>query len=241
MTHLVASGIGAMAFVLVFLLGRQIHPLALLVKDRRTLVSFGAGLSAAYVFVQVLPELAEARQTLTLGPEAPLHFEGLAIYFIALVGFLFFYGLAHFRTRLAQGAKDRRRSAYLQLAGFSAYVWLMAYLLADSPDNSVEATLLYALAIACHLLALDHDLEDELEELYDRKGRYFLAAAAFLGWAMGQAFSLSAGLVALLLAFISGAIVMNSALMELPSEKDGRFFPFLAGGLSYGLLLLSLD
>jgi len=28
--------------------------------------------------------------------------------------------------------------------------------------------------------------------------------------------------------------------MELPSHKDGRFLPFLAGGLVYGLILLPL-
>ena len=42
------------------------------------------------------------------------------------------------------------------------------------------------------------------------------------------------------MAFISGAVIMNSALMELPSEKDGRFLPFVLGGVLYGLLLLPL-
>jgi len=28
--------------------------------------------------------------------------------------------------------------------------------------------------------------------------------------------------------------------MELPPEKDGRFLPFLVGGLLYGLILLPL-
>ncbi len=38
--------------------------------------------------------------------------------------------------------------------------------------------------------------------------------------------------LALLVAFISGSIIMNSLITELPSEKDGRFLPFLAGGLT---------
>ena len=41
-----------------------------------------------------------------------------------------------------------------------------------------------------------------------------------------------------LLAFVSVAVIMNSAVMELPSEKDGRFWPFVMGGLAYALLLL---
>ena len=31
---------------------------------------------------------------------------------------------------------------------------------------------------------------------------------------------------------------MNSTIMELPSEKDGRFLPFVTGGVFYGLILL---
>jgi hypothetical protein len=33
---------------------------------------------------------------------------------------------------------------------------------------------------------------------------------------------------------------MNSAIMELPSDRDGRFWPFVLGGLSYALLLIPL-
>jgi len=61
-----------------------------------------------------------------------------------------------------------------------------------------------------------------------------------LGWGMGLLFALPGHILALLLAFISGAIIVNSLIMELPAEKDGRFLPFMAGGLLYGLILLPL-
>ena len=61
-----------------------------------------------------------------------------------------------------------------------------------------------------------------------------------LGWGIAQLTELSPTVLALLIAFISGAVIVNSALMELPSEKDGRFLPFLVGGLAYGLILLPL-
>jgi hypothetical protein len=41
-------------------------------------------------------------------------------------------------------------------------------------------------------------------------------------------------------AFVSGAVIVNSAIMELPSDKDGRFVPFMLGGVIYGLILLPL-
>jgi hypothetical protein len=39
------------------------------------------------------------------------------------------------------------------------------------------------------------------------------------------------------LGLISGGVVMNSMVMELPREKEGRFWPFVVGALVYTLLL----
>ena len=67
-----------------------------------------------------------------------------------------------------------------------------------------------------------------------------LAAASIAGWGVGLLVALPAYVLALLVAFISGAIIMNNTVMELPSERDGRFVPFMVGGLLYGLILLPL-
>ena len=40
------------------------------------------------------------------------------------------------------------------------------------------------------------------------------------------------------LGLISGGVVMNSMVMELPTEKDGRFWPFVLGAAAYTALLL---
>ena len=37
---------------------------------------------------------------------------------------------------------------------------------------------------------------------------------------------------------VSGAVIMNSMIMELPQEKDGRFLPFLLGGVFYAAVSL---
>ena len=60
--------------------------------------------------------------------------------------------------------------------------------------------------------------------------------ACVLGWGLGTFFALPPYLLALLIAFVSGAVIVTSAVMELPTEKDGRFLPFVAGGLLYGLV-----
>jgi hypothetical protein len=89
-------------------------------------------------------------------------------------------------------------------------------------------------------LTVDHSLRNEHGAAYDRYGRFVLAVMSVLGWVSGLLFALPGFLVAILVAFISGAIIINSSLMELPSEKDGRFIPFAIGGVVYGLILLPL-
>ena len=69
---------------------------------------------------------------------------------------------------------------------------------------------------------------------YERTGRFTLAGMSVLGWGVGLLFALPRYGLALLVAFISGAIIMNSTIMELPSEKDGRFLAFMAGLLGHG-------
>jgi len=242
-TKVVETGAAALLFAAVFLVGGRVHPLRALIRDRRSIISFGAGMSAAYVFVHVLPELHGARRVFAESASVTLPWEGKAIYFLALIGFLVFYGLDHLRERLLDSiAEGEDRVAFrVHVGGFAAYVGLTSYLLVRSLEETATSTALYAVAIAFHLLAVDHSLRDEHGAAYDRIGRFLLAGMALVGWAIGLLVGLPRSLVALLLAFLSGAVIMNSAVMELPSEKDGRFLPFLTGGLLYGLAVLPLS
>ena len=43
-----------------------------------------------------------------------------------------------------------------------------------------------------------------------------------------------------LLSLISGGIVVNSMITELPRDKTGKFLSFLFGGVFYSILLLAL-
>lgn len=60
------------------------------------------------------------------------------------------------------------------------------------------------------------------------------------GWGVGLLVALRPYVLALLLAFASGAVIVNSAIMKLPTKTDGRFWPFMIGGPAYGLLLVPL-
>lgn len=241
-TIMLETGFAALLFAATFLVGGRVNPLRGVVRDRRSMLSFGAGMSAAYVFVKLIPELTAVRLGFVESIGSPLPFAGMAIYFVALMGFLSFYGLDHLRARLRDAPATRQSgfSFRLHLGGFAAYVWLMGYLLVHNLEETSVGTIFYAVAIAFHFLSLDHSLRHEHGAAYDRMGRYVLGGMALLGWGVAQLFALPAYVVALLVAFISGAIIMNSLIMELPTEREGRFLPFMGGGIVYGLILLPM-
>jgi len=238
----VETDAAALLFATIFVIGGRVHPFRTLIRDRRSIISFSAGMSAAYVFVHLMPELDGARRRFAASASAMLRYEGMAIYFIALVGFLFFYGIDHLRVHLQTSAEiEQEKLAFrLHVGGFALYVWLVSYLLVRNLEETGVSTAFYAAAMAFHFLAVDDGLRREHGPAYEYPGRFVLAGMSIVGWAAGITFALPVPVLALLVALVSGAIIMTSAVMELPSESDGRFFPFVSGGLTYGLILVPL-
>ena len=98
--------------------------------------------------------------------------------------------------------------------------------------------MLYVLAMGLHFLAVDHALGEEHGDLYARPGKQIIAAAVLAGWLCGVLAEFPKPVVITLLGLVSGGVVMNSMIMELPSEKEGRFGYFCAGAGAYAMLLL---
>jgi hypothetical protein len=129
-------------------------------RDRRATVSFGAGLSAAYVFVHLMPELHGARSAFVTSTSVSLQYEGMSIYYVALIGFLLFYGLdvLHARLRKSSNAGEPEEEAgwafKIHVGGFSASV-LVDGVSVGAPTRGVEGGTALR-AIACHFLSVDH-------------------------------------------------------------------------------------
>ena len=236
------TGVAALLFASMFLFGRRLHPLRPLLRDDRIGISFGAGMSVAYIFVHIMPELHEVRTSFAAGMGRPLPFEGMLVYYLALVGFLLFFFMDQLQERMAHtsGVSSAARAFRLDIGGFAAYAGIMGYVLVRNLGETHTSIVFFAVTIAFHFLALDHSLAEKHGVAYRRSGRYVLAGMSVAGWGLGLAFPLPQPLIALVVAFISGAVVMNATIMEIHSEKDGHLLPFAAGGLIYGLILLPL-
>jgi hypothetical protein len=68
---------------------------------------------------------------------------------------------------------------------------------------------------------------------YEGMAVYFIALTGFLAFYGPRAVRAAAPRAGLFPAFISGAIIMNSALMELATEKGGWILPFMTSGIIY--------
>lgn len=210
-------------------------------------LSIGGGVSVAYVFVHLLPELAESQEVI-----AEAIGEGLAVlenhvYVVALLGLAAFYGLerAAATSRKREGGAGREVAAgagvfWLHMASFSVYNVLIGYLLLHRVENSVRNLVLFSLAMLLHFIVNDYGLREHHKDTYARIGRWILAAAVLAGWVLGVAVELPEPLIAVLIAFIAGGVVLNVLKEELPEERGSRFWAFALGAVAYTVLLLAL-
>jgi hypothetical protein len=85
---IVTTGGVALLFAAVFAWGGRVHLLGALGLEPRSVMSFSGGMTAAYVFVHLMPELHGARAVLVDSASASLRYEGVGIYYLALICFL---------------------------------------------------------------------------------------------------------------------------------------------------------
>src|SRR6185369_6203555 len=95
---------------------------------RRRYISAAAGISVAYIFIDVLPELELQRKIVVeAAGDKELLFAEQRIYLLALLSFVVMYGLQHMVLVKRDGRHEAVAAGnadalyWLQLAGFAAY------------------------------------------------------------------------------------------------------------------------
>jgi zinc transporter ZupT len=246
MTDTLLSAAVALLFALTHAFGAH---LAFLHHAPRSIwLSLAGGVSVAYVFVHLLPELAEHQEAVHRAAEEGglLAAVESQVWLIALVGLAIFYGL----ERLARsGAQDEREAGrperpprgvfWVHLVSFAVYNLIVGYLLVHR-EGGVSELAFYGFAMALHFLVNDHGLRAQHGHAYHREGRWLLAAAPVAGWALGLVMTVPELALTALFALIAGGIVLNVLKEELPEDRDSRFWAFAAGAGSYAALLIAV-
>ena len=255
--------VATICFALVHLLTRYFRRLTEL--PRSVWLSIAGGVSVAYVFVALLPETEEHARRLEqsgIVSEQWLERLGHPIYLLALVGVLVFYGVERL-ARQGRSAKDLPEEVdsvpglekpdaaghingheeptgifWVHVGTFTLYNALIGWLLTDEEEFGYLSLGLYTLAMCLHLLVNDVGLRLHHRQLYDRYGRWLMAAAPIAGFALGYFAVLPAAVISGMFGFLCGATVLNTLKEELPEESDSRFWAFAGAAIAFSGLLI---
>lgn len=209
--------------------------------------SFAGGLAVSYVFLHLLPEIAEGNEAvgeLLSDVVRPTPLTDLGIFVVALAGFAAFYGLERLADRDVRrgGRAEPGAEVYrLHLGSFLVYNVLITYTMALRVRTGVLFALLFTLAMGLHFVLTDRGLATRYPRRFARSGRTALAAALLAGWALSALLApTSTVLVAVLTALLGGSILLNVFKEELPSASRSSFGWFLAGLTLYAGLLAAV-
>jgi hypothetical protein len=232
----------ALIFMAVYATASRLYPFQN--RFNRSWLSVGAGVSVAYVFLDILPELGIHQERVLLhAMDEPVFAAEKLIYIFALIGFVFFYGVEN--IVLASSAENPHNghggsgaAFWIEIAGFALYSWLIGYLLVEIGEEGERSLALYAAAMGLHLMVVGHTLVGEHGKAYDRWAWWILGASVVSGWLLGSTMPMSHHLISRVFAFVAGGVVMTSMHEELPGAENGRFWWFIGGSGVYAIILL---
>lgn len=209
-------------------------------------LSFGGGVSVAYIFVHVLPDLGAAQEEFQAQTQILSSVEH-HIYILSLIGMLAFYGLERAakvsrKQSVQEGEGDVTGPGvfWLHMASFSLYNALIGYLLTHREEGGLWSLIFYVFAMSLHFVVNDFSLCEDHKHAYGHKGRWVLSAAVICGWIVGTQTEINEAATAILFAFLAGGIILNVLKEELPQARESRFWTFALGALGYSVLLLGL-
>lgn len=241
---IIASGIAAFLLAVIHFSADQLNFSYI---PRSKWLSAGGGISVAYIFIHVLPELQQWQETFTEETTLQtIQFLEHHLYLIALLGLVTFYGLERAAKLSGQSHRNapgndiphNTRIFWIHMFSFSIYNFLIGYLLFHREENSFGSLAFFVVAMAFHFLVNDYGLLDHYKEVYKKKGRWIIAAAIIAGWLVGILSEIQEIYIALIFAFIAGGIILNVLKEELPEERKSNFWAFSLGAGAYAALLL---
>lgn len=202
-------------------------------------LSAAGGVSIAYVFVHLLPQIASSQK----------HFEQIRalkwlehhVFLIALAGLVVFYSVEQWvrqhLKRTTEGDEVPPAIFWIHISTFSVYNALIGYILGQGEERLVP----YTFAMALHFLVTDFGLLASHAETYRKKGRWIVTAGIAVGWCAAMLVDQErAAVLAALVAFVGGAVILNVLKEELPSERESRLSAFLLGAAGYSVVLLAI-
>ncbi|MCE5217585.1 hypothetical protein LLH03_11225 [bacterium] len=241
----IAYLVGALALALVHVLSGNLNLSG--IAHRRRWLSLAAGVSVAYVFLDLLPLMGDKQRAFVEAMEGKgLPFPQFRVYVAALLGFTIFYGLEQLMGHRkspgtvpaeAEGEDAAGQMVPVHEGGFAIYNLMMGYLLVEW-SKGLAALALYCGALALHILITDEGMRSDYGVRFERFGRWLMAGSILAGALVAWLAPVSISCLTTIVGLVAGGVVINSIKDEFPREGEGRFTYFALGALSYGALIL---
>lgn len=238
-TEWMVAGFLAAALVLVHVFAVRVARLPDTAQLR--IASLGGGVAAAYVFVQVMPELAEGGRslsTLDIVDFAPTPLVESGLFLIALIGMIALYSL----DVLSDSGKTSTRTLYrIHLLAFGVLNVIYGYTMPFLVTTGVVYAVLFTVAIAAHMLLSDRTLARAHPEHFRHQDRWMgtlgIVGGIVLAVLLPPASELA---LAIPTAFLGGGLLMTTFRDELPAASKVRL-PWLVSGAAAmaGVLVIS--
>ncbi len=196
-------------------------------------LSFAAGLSFAYVFVDLLPSLEKGQPVIKKMFDDIIPYFDRHAYLIALLGVLFYYGLH-------KSGDDSKTNYWMDMFGYLLFNFFVGAGLADSSNPDIQPITLFTVAIAMHYFVHDHNVGEDDEGLYQTTARWLLIFALFAGYFVGYVTHIPDAVAAIAISFIAGGVILNTLRYELPKRQKIGFSYFVLGALFYTALIIGV-
>lgn len=211
-------------------------------KEGKDFISFAGGVSVAYVFLDMLPNLVEYNKPIgefLIGNDWLTPFTELSIYVVALIGFLIYYGLDLLAERYHREHKSKRGVYRLHLLMFCLYNLLITHTMSLRALSGLMYTVLFTFAMALHFVLTDRKFSRFYPQEFDQVSRLILLSFLLLGWVLSVVFDPARVLfIAFMVSFLSGSILLNVFREELPNSNLASFRWFVTGSVAIGAILL---
>lgn len=210
--------------------------------EKRSFMSFAGGVSIAYVFLDMLPNLVEYNKPIgqyLLSNAWLTPFTELLIYIIVLMGFLAYYGFDLAAERYQAQKHDNKIVYRLHLGSFCFYNMLITHTMALRALSGLTYTLLFTFAMSLHFVLTDRKFCRMYPIRFNHFGRMLLNASLLIGWVLSVIINpINVLFVALMTAFLAGSILLNVFREELPNSDLVSFGWFFLGTSLITLILL---
>lgn len=197
-------------------------------------LSFAAGISFAYVFVDLLPVLEKGQPILKQKIGHVIPYLSRHVYVIALIGVLFFYGL---QSHSPAGVKKR---FWFSMFGYLLFNFFVGASLADASDPDIQPLSLFTIAMSMHYFISDRNARIDDISIYKHQTRFWLVGALFLGYLLGYLVDIPDVFVAIAVSFLAGSVFLNVMHYELPKREHVGYLFFVLGSLIYTAVILGI-